>query len=109
MMWHTFQPDSFGFGFPALVPFFFVFGAIAILLKGYALWHAAKRNDKWWFIALLIINTLGILELVYIVAIVKKYPWDKNGVLHEEPAPKVHHEKHVVHAKPDEEHLVEAD
>lgn len=43
-----------------------------VYLKGYCLWHAAKREDIWWFVALLIVNTLGILELVYIFAVLKK-------------------------------------
>lgn len=34
--------------------------------KGAALWKSAKQNDKKWFIALLIINTLGLLEILYI-------------------------------------------
>jgi methionyl-tRNA synthetase len=34
--------------------------------KGVALWKAALRNDMWWFIALLVINTLGVLEILYI-------------------------------------------
>lgn len=34
--------------------------------KGWALWKAANRREKGWFIALLIINTLGILEIFYI-------------------------------------------
>jgi len=54
---------------------FFILLALAILfLKGYSLWHAAKRGEKWWFIALLIINTAGILELIYIIFILKKWP-----------------------------------
>ena len=44
---------------------------ISLFLKGYALWVAAKRNEKWWFIALLVINTMGILELIYLVFIAK--------------------------------------
>ncbi len=35
--------------------------------KGVALWRCARRNDLWWFIAIMIINTLGILEIIYIV------------------------------------------
>lgn len=35
--------------------------------KGIALWRSARRNDLWWFVAILIINTLGILEIIYIV------------------------------------------
>ncbi len=34
--------------------------------KGVALWKAAKRSDQWWFIALLVLNTLAILEILYI-------------------------------------------
>lgn len=40
--------------------------------KGWALWLAARRGEKWWFIALLIINTLAILEIIYIFAIAKR-------------------------------------
>ncbi len=34
--------------------------------KAVALWKAAQRNKKGWFIALLLLNTLGILEGIYI-------------------------------------------
>ncbi|MFA6006515.1 MAG: DUF5652 family protein [Candidatus Paceibacterota bacterium] len=37
-----------------------------IALKGIALWKAAHKNDKVWFVALLIVNTMGILEILYI-------------------------------------------
>jgi hypothetical protein len=40
--------------------------------KGYALWIAAKRNQKIWFVVLLILNTVGILEIFYIFKIAKK-------------------------------------
>lgn len=33
-----------------------------------ALWHAARRGETYWFVALLIINTLGILEILYLYA-----------------------------------------
>jgi len=45
--------------------------------KGYALWKAAKRDDKYWFVALLVINTLGILEILYIFVFFKRS--DKKG------------------------------
>lgn len=41
-------------------------------LKGYALWTAVKNNDKGWFVALVILNTIGILELIYIFGFAKK-------------------------------------
>jgi len=44
----------------------------ALPWKGVALWKAAKNNHKWWFIALLVINTLGILEILYIFVFGKR-------------------------------------
>jgi len=40
--------------------------------KGLALWKAAHKNDQWWFIAMLVINTLGILEILYIYVFSKR-------------------------------------
>lgn len=40
--------------------------------KGIALWKAARNSQKKWFIALMILNTLGILEIVYILFFSKK-------------------------------------
>lgn len=40
--------------------------------KGMALWKAARNNSVPWFVALLIINTLGILEILYIYVFSKK-------------------------------------
>lgn len=34
--------------------------------KGIALWKAARKNSLVWFIVLLVVNTLGILEILYI-------------------------------------------
>ncbi len=42
--------------------------------KGIALWKAAQRNELYWFLALLVVNTLGLLEIVYIFAFAKKKP-----------------------------------
>lgn len=40
--------------------------------KGYALWNAARLSHKWWFIVLLVINTLAILDIIYIFAVARK-------------------------------------
>ena len=40
--------------------------------KVYAVWMAAKRDQKKWFIALLFLNTLAILEIYYIFKVAKK-------------------------------------
>jgi len=34
--------------------------------KGVALWKAAKNGSKIWFVVLLVLNTLAILEILYI-------------------------------------------
>ncbi|MEK6908682.1 MAG: DUF5652 family protein [Nanoarchaeota archaeon] len=37
----------------------------SLIWKGLALWKASKRDSKGWFVAILIINTVGILEILY--------------------------------------------
>jgi hypothetical protein len=46
----------------------------SIVWKGIALWQAARRDQLGWYIALLIINTLGILEIIYIFAVAPRQP-----------------------------------
>jgi len=35
--------------------------------KGFALWKAAKNNQKVWFICIVIFNTLGVLPIFYLL------------------------------------------
>ena len=44
----------------------------SIAWKGVALWNAAKHSQKNWFIAILVINTIGILEIAYLFRFAKK-------------------------------------
>jgi hypothetical protein len=39
---------------------------------GWALWRAAKEDSKVWFIVLLLVHTMGILDIIYIFLISKK-------------------------------------
>ncbi|HUO75441.1 MAG TPA: DUF5652 family protein [Candidatus Paceibacterota bacterium] len=39
--------------------------AWSLVWKGLALWKAAQKGSKPWFIAFLVLNTLGILEILY--------------------------------------------
>ncbi len=67
------------FAFPLLMAF--VVWTVAI--KGYALWHAARGSQNGWFIFLLVVNLLGIPEIVYLV-------WFRNkgvSASHVAPAP----------------------
>lgn len=40
--------------------------------KGVALWKAARNGQPAWFIAILLINTLALLEIAYIAFFQKK-------------------------------------
>ena len=58
---------------------FAVFGALLFLLivwslawKALALWRAAQARDKLWFIVLLLVNTAGILEILYLYVFSKR-------------------------------------
>ena len=50
-----------------------VISILTLPIKGYALWQSARISKKWWFIVLFITNTLGILDLYYILVIARKY------------------------------------
>lgn len=46
-----------------------VLAVLQMFIKGVALWRAAKSGDRRWFIAFIILfylNTLGIVELIYL-------------------------------------------
>lgn len=44
----------------------------ALVWKGLALWKAAQEKHKGWFIVMLVINDLGILEILYYFIFSKK-------------------------------------
>jgi hypothetical protein len=73
----SYSASQFGVGVGAmgLSP---TFGALFVVLilwsifwKGLALWHSAQRKQPWWFVILLIVNTVGILEIIYLFAVAK--------------------------------------
>lgn len=49
------------------IPLLLVAAIWTIVLKGFALWFSARGGQKWWFIAILVINTLGVLEIIYLI------------------------------------------
>ncbi len=44
----------------------------SLFWMGWALWRAAKDDSKIWFIILLLVHTVGILDIIYIFLISKK-------------------------------------
>jgi len=47
--------------------------------KAIALWKAAKNNHTAWFIVLMVFNTIGVLEILYIYIFSKKVKNDNSG------------------------------
>ncbi len=44
----------------------------SMVWDGIALWKAARNGSKRWFIVILLLNTVGILEILYIFIFGKK-------------------------------------
>ncbi len=54
-----------------------IIGLWTLPWKGVALWKSAQKKQKWWFIFLLVINTVAILEILYIFIFSKKEDGNK--------------------------------
>jgi len=61
-------------GFTGFGVLFFVLMLWNLFWKAWALWIAARRGEKIWFGVMLVVNTVGILEILYIYVFSK----DKN-------------------------------
>lgn len=51
---------------------FIILGIWEMVWKGFALWRASQNKQRNWFVAILIINTIGILPIVYLKFFQKK-------------------------------------
>lgn len=51
----------------AQVMVFVLLAAWELVWKGFAMWRAARRREPWWFVAMLVINTVGILPIAYLL------------------------------------------
>ncbi len=80
---HDFTPFYSPFAAASIfVPLLLIVVLWTIVLKGFALWCAARNSQKWWFIVLLVINTLGILEIIYLIWFRPKSPVNNNAPAH---------------------------
>lgn len=50
-----------------------IIGLWSAFWKGLALWAAAKKNRKYWFITILFLNTIGVLPLIFLIFIEKEF------------------------------------
>ncbi|MEK6855393.1 MAG: DUF5652 family protein [Nanoarchaeota archaeon] len=56
------------------VPLWFIIIVLvwSLIWKALALWRAGRSNQPIWFIVLLFVNTMGLLEILYIFVFSKK-------------------------------------
>lgn len=62
---------GYGYGFAWAAPFMLLLVIWGLFWKGLALWHSAQRKQGWWFVILLLVNTVGILEIIYLFLVAK--------------------------------------
>jgi hypothetical protein len=48
--------------------------------KALALWKSARNSQKWWFIIFMLINTVGLLEIFYLLVLPKIRKNRRTGV-----------------------------
>ena len=44
-----------------------LFSAWELVWKGFGLWHSAQNKQKGWYIAILLLNTAGLLPIIYLL------------------------------------------
>jgi len=54
------------FNNPWIALLFIILTAWSLVWKGIALWKAGRNSQMVWFIVILAVNTIGILEIIYI-------------------------------------------
>ena len=59
---------------PIFVPVIILIVVFDTALKGIALWKSGRRNQLVWFICLIILNTGGILPIIYLILNKDKQP-----------------------------------
>ncbi len=61
-------------GLPVWAAAVFVLAQVwSLIWKGIALWKSAQLSHKKWFVILLLVNSLGILDIIYIRFIARRY------------------------------------
>lgn len=55
------------YGMNGIMGILLILGLVDLLLKGWALWRAARMEKKWWFIALLLVNSVGIFPTIFLL------------------------------------------
>ncbi len=69
---YTTYAQSYDYAWLAFLPLILIPLVLwSLFWKGLALWHSSRRGQPWWFVILLLINTMGLLEIIYLFAVAK--------------------------------------
>ena len=63
---YFFNFNTHPFGWILFFPLLVLLAIWSLAWKGLALWRAARNGHRGWFVLLLIVNTVGILEIIYL-------------------------------------------
>jgi hypothetical protein len=67
--WSNMMGYGYGGGLWNWLPLLFIW---ELFWKGLALWKAARNDQRYWYIALLIFNTFGLLQILYLFVFAKE-------------------------------------
>ena len=73
ILWQNKDFVAQAYGLNGALGLLFVLAIVDLVLKGWALWRAARMSKKWWFIALLIVNSMGILPVIFLLLTNQQY------------------------------------
>lgn len=62
----TMISDYLGTSTTSTLMIFVVISIWSLIWKGISMWKASKKNQLPWFIILLVFNTVGILDILYV-------------------------------------------
>ena len=48
-------------------PILYIIIAWSVIWKGIALWHCGRNKQLAWYLTIFIVNTCGVLEIVYLI------------------------------------------
>ncbi len=57
---------------PAMIGGIVILSIWSMIWKGIGMWKAGRQNQMAWFVFMLILNTAGILPIIYLVGFQKK-------------------------------------
>ncbi len=65
--------STYGGGFHSLMGVLLLLSLVDVIFKGWAMWRAARMGKNYWFIALLVINSMGVFPVIFLLLTNSEY------------------------------------